>query len=234
MKLTRIPLLILLTLTVFLAAVSGQDAARMINGGVLNGKAVSLPNPVYPLDANAAGIGGSVKVEVVIDENGRVISALAIKEESPTDKYVADDMSPLRDAAAQAALKAQFSPTLLSGVPVRVKGVIVYNFVADDQPSQTEKVINGGVLNGKALELPDPTFPAAAKAVNASGMVSIKVTVDENGNVIAAAAVSGHPLLRAAAVDAARRARFAPTFLSGAPVKISGILTYNFTSAEQQ
>jgi TonB family protein len=90
------------------------------------------------------------------------------------------------------------------------------------------KIISGGVLNGKATFLPKPPYPPAAKAVRASGSVSVQVTVDENGNVVTASAVSGHPLLRAAAAQAARQAKFAPTMLSGQRVKVSGVLTYNF------
>ncbi len=88
--------------------------------------------------------------------------------------------------------------------------------------------ISGGVLNGKATSLPQPPYPAVAKAVKAQGTVVVQVEVDEQGQVISASAVSGHPLLRAAAVAAARQARFSPTLLSGKPVKVSGILTYNF------
>jgi protein TonB len=90
------------------------------------------------------------------------------------------------------------------------------------------KQISGGVLNGKATSLPKPPYPPAARAVRASGAVSVQVLIDESGNVVSASAVSGHPLLRAAAVQAARGARFSPTQLSGQPVKVSGVITYNF------
>lgn len=98
----------------------------------------------------------------------------------------------------------------------------------DPTQKNLPKVISGGVLNGKATSLPKPPYPAAARAVNASGFVSVQVTVDIDGKVITANAVSGHPLLRPAAVAAARSAQFLPTLLSGQPVKISGVLTYNF------
>lgn len=88
--------------------------------------------------------------------------------------------------------------------------------------------ISGGVLNGKAISLPVPEYPAIAKQANASGAVAVQVTVDENGSVIAAHAVSGHPLLQASAVAAARQARFSPTLLLGEPVKITGVIVYNF------
>ncbi|MEO7673798.1 MAG: energy transducer TonB [Pyrinomonadaceae bacterium] len=90
------------------------------------------------------------------------------------------------------------------------------------------RTVSGGVLNGKATSLPKPPYPPAARAVRASGAVSVQVLISESGSVISASAVSGHPLLRAAAVGAARGARFSPTMLSGQPVKVSGVITYNF------
>jgi TonB family protein len=83
-------------------------------------------------------------------------------------------------------------------------------------------------LNGKALVLPKPAYPPAARAVRATGAVSVQVLIDESGKVISAYAVSGHPLLRAASVEAARGTKFSPTKLSGQPVKVSGIIVYNF------
>lgn len=90
------------------------------------------------------------------------------------------------------------------------------------------KTISGGVLNGKAVDLPKPVYPAAARAVKASGAVNVQVTVNEKGEVVSASAVSGHPLLRASAETAARSAKFKPTLLSGEPVKVSGVIVYNF------
>ena len=90
--------------------------------------------------------------------------------------------------------------------------------------------ISGGVLNGKATSLPKPPYPPIARAAKAAGTVVVQVTVDEEGNVISATPVSGHPLLRAAATAAARQAKFSPTKLSGQPVKVTGVLTYNFVA----
>ncbi|HSS19936.1 MAG TPA: energy transducer TonB [Pyrinomonadaceae bacterium] len=96
--------------------------------------------------------------------------------------------------------------------------------------SRLESGIRGGVLNGKAISLPVPAYPAIAKAANASGTVTVEVTIDEDGNVISAKAVGGHPLLQAASVAAARNAKFSPTKLSGQPVKVTGVLTYTFAA----
>lgn len=96
-------------------------------------------------------------------------------------------------------------------------------------PTNLPKV-SGGVLNGKAVSKPAPAYPPAARAVRASGTVTVQVTVDEGGDVVEAKAVGGHPLLRAAAEAAARQAKLTPTLLSGRPVKVSGTLTYDFAA----
>lgn len=91
-----------------------------------------------------------------------------------------------------------------------------------------KKPLSGGVLNGKAISLPHPIYPADAKAHGVTGTVSVQVTIDEYGNVIAASAPSGHPLLQQAAITAAYSARFSPTTLMGEPVKVVGVIVYNF------
>lgn len=88
--------------------------------------------------------------------------------------------------------------------------------------------ISGGVLNGKALSLPPPVYPAEARAANISGSVTVQVLIDEFGGVISARAVSGPAILRPAAVAAAQFARFSPTTLMGEQVKVTGVLVYNF------
>jgi Ca-activated chloride channel family protein len=90
------------------------------------------------------------------------------------------------------------------------------------------RVVSSGVLNGKAVILPSPVWATEAKAARASGSVSVQVTIDESGNVIAAKALGGNPLLRTAAVEAARKAKFAPTMLTGKPVKVTGAVVYTF------
>lgn len=87
---------------------------------------------------------------------------------------------------------------------------------------------NVGGLDGQKLSAPSPAYPAIAKAAGAQGTVRVRITVNEDGNVVAAEAVSGHPLLQSAAVDAAREAKFKPTLLDGKPVQVSGVISYNF------
>jgi TonB family protein len=99
-------------------------------------------------------------------------------------------------------------------------------------PKPLLKPVSGGVLNGKAVNLPKPAYPPAARSARASGIVVVEVVIDEAGKVIAAKATSGHMLLKQSAVEAAKGARFSPTLLSGQPVKISGEINYNFALAQ--
>jgi protein TonB len=95
------------------------------------------------------------------------------------------------------------------------------------KPPATERVTSR-VLSSKAVNLPQPAYPAMAKQIRVQGAVAIQILVDEQGKVISAQVVSGNALLTSAARDAAMRARFTPTVLNGQPVKIQGVITYNF------
>lgn len=89
--------------------------------------------------------------------------------------------------------------------------------------STPSRNLNGGVLNRMAVSLPRPIYPPMAKQIGASGEVRVQVTVDGNGNVISARAVSGHPLLRSAAESAARRSKMRIDAANS-----SGQIVYNF------
>jgi TonB family protein len=107
--------------------------------------------------------------------------------------------------------------------------VLVANNDQPPAPRPLLKPVSGGVLNGKALSLPAPIYPEFARRSRTGGLVEVEVVVDENGKVISAHALGGPPSLRDVAVQAAFRARFSPTKLSGQPVKITGRINYNFT-----
>ena len=91
--------------------------AKPIEGGVLNAKATSLPKAVYPEEAKRLKVRGRVTVRVVVDENGKVISAKAI-----------DGPAPLRETAEAAARQATFAPTTQDGITVKVTGTLTYDF----------------------------------------------------------------------------------------------------------
>ena len=109
------------------------------------------------------------------------------------------------------------------------KTVVVTDSEPPAAPRPLLKPVSGGVLNGMALTLPAPSYPDIARRMHQSGVVEVEVVVDETGKVISARALSGPASLRDVAVQAAYRARFSPTKLSGQPVKVSGQINYNFT-----
>ena len=102
----------------------------------------------------------------------------------------------------------------------------------NDIPSDSTgvaKPLEVGSLNDKAVSLPKPPYPPEARRQKVSGPVTVRVVVDENGNVTSAKAIDGPELLRPVAEAAARNAKFEPRTENGIIVKVTGTLTYNFT-----
>ena len=181
-----------------------------------------------------------VKVEQNVDVRKELIADVTRTELVPKEVSAkASDVPPVRrgvttmlgteNSSAAAPMPAgPGAGTVVSG-PTKVA-------IADEPPPPEAKPtpprapISGGVLNGKAISLPKPAYPPIARAAHASGTVVVQVLIDENGNVVSAHAVSGHPQLQAVAVGAARQARFSPTKLSGQPVKVTGVIQYNFVA----
>lgn len=85
------------------------------------------------------------------------------------------------------------------------------------------------VLVGNAIKKVQPTYPTAARSMNAYGKVEVQVRVSDKGAVISAKAISGHPALRSASVDAARQWLFKPTTLSGTAIEVQSVLTFMFS-----
>jgi len=88
--------------------------------------------------------------------------------------------------------------------------------------------VSQGVLTSKALFLATPNYPPLARPIRLQGVITVQVLIDETGKVVSAKALSGHPILVPEAQKAAMQSRFSPTFLSEQPVKVSGVITYNF------
>src|SRR5829696_3498097 len=181
------------------------------------------------------------KVEQNVDIRKELIADVAESRLPPKEiSAKASDVPPVRrgvttvigsnDSNAAAPMPAGPGTGSVVGAPARVQ-------IADEppppeapKPTPPRAPISGGVLNGKAMSLPKPSYPPIARAAHASGTVVVQVLIDENGSVVSAHAVSGHPLLQAVAVGAARQARFSPTKLSGQPVKVTGVIQYNFVA----
>ena len=128
-------------------------------------------------------------------------------------------------SAADESAGSQLSQTIRS--TLRVEPPVVAAMKSGEEPTEKAK-IEGGVLNGKALALPAPAYPPLARKAHLAGTVTVQVLIDEQGNVSDAHAVDGHPLLQAVCVAAAREAKFSPTLLEDEPVKVTGVIKYNF------
>jgi TonB family protein len=100
--------------------------------------------------------------------------------------------------------------------------------VVEQKPPQV------GDLTNKIQDQPLPQYPALARAAGLSGKVELQVIVDETGQVISARAISGPPVLREAAMEAAYRARLVPTEKDGKPIKVTGYLGYKFQPESAQ
>lgn len=94
---------------------------KTISAGVVNGRAIDLVVPKYPKSARTMNVYGVVDVQILIDETGTVISAEAISGHPL-----------LRPTSVKAALESKFTPMTLSGETVRVNGIIVYRFTANE------------------------------------------------------------------------------------------------------
>jgi TonB family protein len=93
---------------------------------------------------------------------------------------------------------------------------------------QPPDMVQGGILNSQAIELPEPEYPEEARKARAVGRVIVSVVVDETGKVITAEIEDGPIQFRRAALEAARKARFKPRLVDGQAVKVSGVLQYRF------
>lgn len=146
----------------------------------------------------------------------------------PRTNRDAQPSTPARNNNSPPAQTVTAKPTTITPPPPSQAEQRPATGPAPGASSAPKAPVSGGVLNGKAITLPLPSYPEAARNARAYGRVSVEVTIDEQGRVVAARAVSGHALLHGVAAAAARRARFAPTKLSGQPVKVTGIINYNF------
>ena len=120
------------------------------------------------------------------------------------------------------------TPSSGSGQVVPPRQVVIDEPPPPPDPPRVPKVISKGPITGQAILLPQPPYPSIARQMRIQGRVSVQVLIDEQGRVISATAVDGHPFLSPAAQKAALQARFRPTTLGDVPVRVSGVITYDF------
>lgn len=209
---------------------------------VENGKIGFEPSEVtyrtifYYLDASMATMLQPTNTSAPAPTSGSTTGATGQPNSSSGAKSAGNDR---KSAAALPQLTSLDKLKVSSAVPFSgdlqslptesSKKVLIADSDPPPAPRPLMKPVSGGVLNGKAVTLPSPVYPEFARRLRTTGLVEVEVVVDESGKVLAARALSGPGQLREAAVQAALRARFSPTKLSGQPVKITGLINYNFT-----
>lgn len=148
----------------------------------------------------------------------------SVKTPTPTPKTV----TPTPTATPNANASSNVSNSNLSNTRLNATPTPAATPRTAPTPAPTDRPVNAGFLNGRAVNLPKPAYPPIAKQMRASGQVAVQVFVDENGNVLSAKATTGNTLLRAPAEAAARQSKFNPILVGNQAVKATGIVLYNF------
>jgi TonB family protein len=232
----------------------GASAATTPSQFISAGYIIKKVQPVYPKEAKAKGMQGTVVLSATIAADGTVKD---IKVESG-DQF-------LRQAAVDAVSQWRYAPYRVEGVAVDVKSNISVNFSLGlggaqydaDQAPQRDNPVNSGATQaqnlppaGTPVTIPsppagvmrvsgrvmasqlekkvDPVYPADSIAVDARGDVILLVTIKKSGEVGEVQAVSGPYRFRDAAIDAVKQWQYRPYEVDGTAVEVQVIITMNF------
>ena len=236
-----------------------DDKGNISEMTLLNADGSLLSKEVYKYEFDTIGNWSKMTTSVAVVENGKIEFEPTEVTYRTIFYYLDASMAkmlqpPANSAPAPAGSNAGSETRVVASLPARTSGAKLNGsqiqplnldlsrlndpskksvLTSDSEPPPAPrpllKPVSGGVLNGKAISLPAPIYPEIARRMRQAGKVEVEVIVDENGKVLSARATAGPTALRDVAVEAALRARFTPTKLSGQPVKISGRIDYNFT-----
>jgi len=202
--------------------------------------------PEYPASVRANHIEGDVLVDVVVDENGRIQKAVALRWQvgSPV----------LGDAAEAAVKKWEYQPVLKDGKPVPVSSYIVFRFRSETEPHievvprpsrgftivgshdrpapaiapRKFEMIPEGLAKAHLIHKVNPEYPQMARVAHIEGQVLLQCVISKHGDVESSRAISGHPILIQAARDAVRQWKYSPFLVDGNPVEIETSITVTF------
>ena len=194
-----------------------ESMVKIATPNATPGAAATTPQPVAPPPAANTAPKPVTESKPVASNKRDIKKPVTTSPELPTATTTATQL-------ASGPVDIKMAPVNATQLPI----VQLDEPPPSPGPKPILKPISGGVLNGTALNLPTPSYPEAAKRMRAAGTVVVEVILDESGKVVSATATSGPAILRDAAVQAALRARFSPTKLSGQPVKVSGTINYKF------
>jgi len=185
------------------------------------GNIVSKVQPVYPPDAKAQGVEGSVVLRALIGKDGRV-EKLAVMSGSPL----------LSGAAIDAVKQWVYRPYLLNGEPVEVDTTITVNCSFEGGSAQPgvdyAATVDAAVMTDNTIKRVPPVYPPIAKLSHVQGDVVLHVIIGVNGTVESMKVVSGHPMLQQAAMDAVKQWVYRPYIVNGVRRRVDTTVTVNF------
>jgi len=188
-----------------------------VSEGVMSENLIHKVAPEYPEAAKIQGIAGPVVLRLEIDTAGHVVEATVIS---------GDPL--LTESAIKAAEQWQFEPYQLDGQPIAVETrATLYVGPAQPQPSQKLRV-SQGVMKSNLVTQIDPIYPVKAREYHIQGDVTFRATIDREGSVSDLKAISGHPLLVEAAMEAVRQWKYKPLTLNNEPVEVETTIKVEF------
>lgn len=175
----------------------------------------------------------SPKESNVFFNRGVALEKLSDVKKAAADYQKAIDLDPANEAA-KASLKRLQDETAKEAAKETAKAAAKVQPVAPPplvvEPVKPPEFINlGGLSAANATKMVTPVYSPIAQRSNVEGKVVVEVQLDENGEVTAVKATTGHQMLRGSAEDAARRSKFKPAMFNGKPIKAIGAITYNFS-----
>lgn len=191
-----------------------------------------------PKSAIDAKIDGTVLLAIRIDDTGKPTNVrVASLPMWPCSDDPRDALNDVFKSLEDTMKKARFSPASKDGKAVakeigfriELKNPKLDLKVVEIDPvtkKPTSKQIIGDIVFGKAISRPGPVWPKEARAVREVGMITVKIVIDEQGNVIRAGTLDGPATMQFTSRTAACKAKFSPTTLDGNPIKVTVVLTY--------
>jgi TonB family protein len=189
-----------------------------VSEGVIRGRAVSRPLPAYPEMALKSGVHGSVILQGIIAVDGTVKN-LHVVEGDPL----------LAQSALDTARKWRYDTSYLNRVPIEIATIDEMKFSIGSKAEVSAPLrISEGVLRGRAITQPGPSYPELARRLGVEGSVVLRGVIAVDGTVKSLRVVQGHPLLAQSTLDAVRNWRFETSYLNRVPVEVETVFVVQF------
>jgi protein TonB len=169
-----------------------------------------------------------VKMQKVVSEldNGELRTPTKIPKKILIAK---DEEQPVASTGVVGGVPGGVPGGQMGGV---IGGIISSTPVAVPKVATPQRVrVSAGVTEGLLIHKVQPVYPPLARSARIQGQVVLQAVIGKDGTIQGLHAVSGHPMLTPAAIDAVKQWRYKPYFLNGEPVEVDTQITVNFTLA---